>query len=171
MPSIATRVIPTRTLTPVKFCDFSYIWRDGRWCGHACPVLGHRRRARSGCSACAGRTCKHAPCAGRRRRRGTGCSRCCETRASDERHGRLLGDAWFALSTRRRRLSSSSGAISPGVRPGARRFFAAGVMGRRPTSVEPENVLAPGREGDLLADAVFEHPDQPKRPKRPPLVH
>ena len=38
---------------------------------------------------------------------------------------------------------------------GAKRFFVSGCMGRRPTSIEPENVLAPGREVDPPAGAVF----------------
>jgi len=40
---------------------------------------------------------------------------------------------------------------------GAKRFLVSGCMGRRPASIEPENVLAPGREVDPPAGAVFRH--------------
>jgi hypothetical protein len=39
----------------------------------------------------------------------------------------------------------------------AKRFLVSGCMGRRPTSLEPENILATGREVDPPAGAVFRH--------------
>ena len=41
--------------------------------------------------------------------------------------------------------------------PGPRRFFVSGCMGRRPASIEPKNILGPGREVDPPAGAVFRH--------------
>ena len=41
--------------------------------------------------------------------------------------------------------------------PVPRRFFVSGCMGRRPASIEPKNILGPGREVDPPAGAVFRH--------------